>query len=415
MPPGLETGAPGAGLVAAPGPATPPLPLPAGERLPALDALRGLALLAVVAVNVPMMLGPEARFFSLPWRDAPAPWALAATHLLFAGKGYALLTFLFGAGLALQERRLGPDAGRVLPRRLAALAAIGAAHGLLLWSGDILAVYATVGVAWWLFLRDVDEVARRRWATGLLATLPVFVLAAWAATRLAVAVAPEVTAEAHEAVLRRAGEHLARAIRVYGSGTFGEILALRARAFVSSYFSTLAYVPELLGLVLAGGWAASRGLLDRPGEHGPLLARFAAAGLGAGVTGELAYAALQSRGHSSSGAAMLAQAVHAASAPALALGGAATLLLLWSRGSARALLALAPLGRLSLTAYLAQSVVFTTIAYAYGAGLYGRLGPDVTLALAVAVWVVQAVLAPLYLSRFRLGPAEWAWRRIAYR
>ena len=415
MPPGLETGAPGTEPVVAPGAASPRRPIPPGERLPALDALRGLALLGVAAVNVPIMLGPEARFFALPWSEAPAPWALAATHLLFAGKSYALLAFLFGAGLAMQTRRLGAAAERILPRRLAALAAIGVAHGFLVWYGDILAVYGTVGVAWWLFFRDADEGAVRRWAVGLLATVPVFILAAWAITRLAVVVAPDLTSEAHEAALRRAGEHLARAIRVYGSGSFGDILAVRARAFLSSYLATLSYVPELLGLALAGGWAAARGLLDRPGEHRPLLARLAAAGICAGLPGELVYGALQSRGHGDRGAAMLAQAVHTASAPALALGGAAALLLLWSRGRARPLLLLAPLGRLSLSAYLAQSVAFTTIAYAYGAGLYGRLGPDAALALALACWGVQAVLAPLYLSRLRLGPAEWAWHTIAYR
>jgi uncharacterized protein len=39
-------------------------------------------------------------------------------------------------------------------------------------------------------------------------------------------------------------------------------------------------------------------------------------------------------------------------------------------------------------------------------------GPIVLLAL--AGFVVQLVLARLWLSRFRFGPAEWLWRSLTY-
>jgi uncharacterized protein len=390
-------------------------PLPGSARQPPLDALRGLALLGVLAVNLPVMVGPEQRFFARPWGESAAPVALAATHLLFAGKAYALLACLFGAGLALQCGRLGQGAREVLRRRLAVLAAIGVAHGLLLWYGDILAVYAVVGLAWLLFLDERSAGSDPRWAVGLLLVLPALGSVAGCALLAVERVSPGALAPAEARAVEEAGRALARALETYGRGPAGAIFALRAREFAATFFSTLSFLPQLLGLVLLGAWAVRRGLLARPADHRAFLARVAAIGFPAGIAGELLYAALVSRGAGALGAMTLGHGIHAASAPALSLATAAALLLLWSAGRARFLLALAPLGRLSLTAYLAQSVLFTTLAYRYGFGLYGTLGPGACLALAAAAWLAQVALAQLVLSRFAMGPAEWAWRRLTYR
>jgi uncharacterized protein len=396
-------------------PLAPAAPLAGAARVPALDALRGLALLGVLAVNVPIMLGPEEAVFALPWAVSPAPRSLAAIHVLFAGKAYALLAFLFGAGLALQAARLGPRAAEVLPRRLRALALVGAAHGLLLWYGDILATYATVGAVWFLLLRERSPAARARWAAALFLVIPVLAGAVGGALALVQAVAPEALARPADSAVAEVTRDAARAVEVYGRGTVGAIFAFRGRAFVQTYLSGFAFMPQFLALFLAGGWAVERGVLERPGEHRRLLGRVAALGVLLGGAGEVAYAALVSGGVGSFGRVVLGHGIHAASAPALSLGTTAALLLLWEHGRARLLLLLAPLGRLSLSAYLSQSLLFTTVAYAYAGGRYGMLAPDACLALAAATWLAQAALAPVYLSRFELGPAEWLWRRLTYR
>jgi uncharacterized protein len=109
------------------------------------------------------------------------------------------------------------------------------------------------------------------------------------------------------------------------------------------------------------------------------------------------------------------QALHLLSAPALALGAGAVALLALSTGPGlRALGWLAPLGRTTLTAYLAQSALFTTVFYFYGGGLYGKVGPAACLALALATWLAQAAAARPWLARFRMGPAEALWRRLTY-
>ncbi|MFO0582242.1 MAG: DUF418 domain-containing protein [Anaeromyxobacter sp.] len=395
-------------------PAPPPAPLAAAARLPALDALRGLALLGVVAVNAPILLGPDERVFNLPWAESAAPRALAVMHLLFVGKAYTLLSFLFGAGLALQAGRLGARAPAVLPRRLAALGLIGAAHGLLLWHGDILAGYALVGLVWYLAFHGRDAASRARWALGLFALVPLLACSAGLAMTVVELVRPDALTKLSAGAVEEAHAAVAKALAIFGHGTYGELFRHRAGLFLTTWFATFAFLPQFLALFLAGGWAVEQGVLSHPGEHEVLLGRVARAGITLGGVGELVYAWLVHGGVARMSAVTLGTGLHAASAPALALGLAAALLLAWARGRARLLLALAPLGRVSLSAYLGQSALFTTIAYAYGLGLYGALAPDACLALAIATWLAQALLAALWVSRFELGPAEWLWRWLTY-
>ena len=101
--------------------------------------------------------------------------------------------------------------------------------------------------------------------------------------------------------------------------------------------------------------------------------------------------------------------------PALSLGYAATLVLLWQPPSMqRRLLPFSCVGRMALTNYLMQSIVCTTIFYSYGLGLYGRVGPLVDLFLAIAIYGLQVPVSTWWLARYRYGPAEAAWRWMTY-
>jgi len=56
----------------------------------------------------------------------------------------------------------------------------------------------------------------------------------------------------------------------------------------------------------------------------------------------------------------------------------------------------------------------TTLAYGYGAGWYGEVGPAAALAVTAAVLAVQVPLSVLWTRRFRYGPAEGLWRTLSY-
>jgi uncharacterized protein len=75
---------------------------------------------------------------------------------------------------------------------------------------------------------------------------------------------------------------------------------------------------------------------------------------------------------------------------------------------------LASVGRMPLTNYLMQSVIFTTLLYSWGFDLYGRLGPAVCLGLTAVIFAIQVIYSRWWMARFRFGPLEWLWRGATY-
>ena len=74
----------------------------------------------------------------------------------------------------------------------------------------------------------------------------------------------------------------------------------------------------------------------------------------------------------------------------------------------------ASVGRLSLSNYLLQSIICTTIFYGYGLGLFGKLGVALGVVLAVVIYALQVFISSMYHKRFKLGPAEWVLRKFVY-
>ena len=126
------------------------------ERIHALDVLRGFAIFGIFMVNI--------AFFSMPFAELIDPSLLAdasagdqishaIVRSLFEYKFVSLFSMLFGIGLIVQmqraEKRNRSFVGLYL-RRIFILMALGLAHGLLLWYGDILFIYSIVAlVAMW--------------------------------------------------------------------------------------------------------------------------------------------------------------------------------------------------------------------------------------------------------------------------
>ncbi len=131
-------------------------PVPAMQRIQALDVVRGFALLGIFMMNIEWFNRPQ----SLMGAGVPATAALIDrlagwfVVLFVTGKFWTIFSFLFGVGFAVMLQR-AEAAGRpfLKPylRRLAALAVFGAAHHILIWTGDILFSYA-VGAGMLLIL-----------------------------------------------------------------------------------------------------------------------------------------------------------------------------------------------------------------------------------------------------------------------
>jgi uncharacterized membrane protein YeiB len=131
----------------------------------ALDVVRGFALCGILLVNVRPIAAAE-----------NAPPDPAWIGLLAQQRFYVIFALLFGVGFALlvESAAARTDNPRlVLLRRLLALLVIGLAHRFGLWGGDILTIYALVGLvvllpSTWLPRWAVAALAAAVCAAGLL-------------------------------------------------------------------------------------------------------------------------------------------------------------------------------------------------------------------------------------------------------
>ena len=71
-------------------------------------------------------------------------------------------------------------------------------------------------------------------------------------------------------------------------------------------------------------------------------------------------------------------------------------------------------GRMALSNYVGQTLICTTIFYGYGLGLYASIGKAGLMPIVLGVWIVELIVSPLWLGRFRFGPLEWLWRSLTY-
>jgi uncharacterized protein len=367
--------------------------------LAAIDTLRGVALLGILLVN---MLA-----FSGPWLDEVTPlsfwsspadrWAEWGVLVLAEGAFYSAFSLLFGLGFALQLRRGERRGEATLPRyrrRLLWLLAIGLVHLLLIWFGDILTHYALIGLLLLPFARTPIPTLLR-WSAALLALASLLYLAAGGA------VASE----------RLTGDATAL-VHLYRDGAVGDILAQRLDDGVVALLATPLLAPGLLWLFLLGFAAGRAQLFTDLRGAAPLLRRVRALAFPVALICKGLYGWLLLARPDNPFGTLLSTGL---GGPALGIVYLTSLALLLSDPAWLVRLRpLATLGRMALSNYLAHSLVFTLLFYGYGAGLYGRLGPAITLWFALGVIVLQLALSRWWLARFRFGPVEWLWRSLTY-
>jgi len=367
----------------------------ANNRVALVDALRGYALLGLFIVHC-------VERFELYWLDPkPDAW-FDAVFALFSGKAYAIFALLFGfsfATIMANERERGQDFTGRFVWRLALLFLIGTLHGLI-YRGDILQVLALVG----LLLIPFDKVKSDKVLLALAALLflQVPLLArAWAAAQGA--------AWATSQPLFWGDTALA----ALATGSFTETLAANAGPGTVgkwSFYIENGRAVVIAGLFLVGMVLQRRRLFaDAAGRRGVWLAVLAA---GAALWGA---ALLPDPIVLPAGAAeMTTVSLQAALDSWRALGATAfqvaLFVLLWHSPLGRALAALAPAGRMTLTLYVGQSLAFAPLLYGYGLGLWNDLSNAAAVLWGLATFALQLVLAALWFRAFRYGPLEWAWR-----
>jgi uncharacterized protein len=69
---------------------------------------------------------------------------------------------------------------------------------------------------------------------------------------------------------------------------------------------------------------------------------------------------------------------------------------------------------MTLTLYVAQSVIFVPVFYSYGLGLHATMLQSTAVLIAIPAFIAQVVFAHLWFKGFLYGPLEWLWRAATY-
>ncbi len=393
------------------------------SRIAALDLIRGVAVLGILALNIlGFAAAPSANYSP----DLPAPGSMAdhiaylATLVLFEGKMRALFSILFGASLLLFIERAdmqGRDGESLQLRRLGWLALLGLAHFFLIWWGDILFLYAIIGLLA-LPLRRAPPVALVATALFLFTLWQAWNYSQWQPLIEAEAAVAAGTASAAQA------KSANQALAYYRTADREELAAVKSSwpaqtgyklreewfkpivmvLFVSG--ETMTYL--LFGMALfksgffAGDWPRRRTL-------GLALGGIALGGLAtasfAGWAAEAGYPESTMRFALTYGLAL----------PHLAMGlGYAALLVLLAPRLLRSALGqrLAAAGRMAFSNYIGTSLVMTALFYGWGLGLAGRFGQAALWGFVLLGWALMLWWSAPWLARFRQGPLEWLWRSL---
>jgi uncharacterized protein len=383
-------------------------PTSASKRIDMLDAIRGFALFGILLMNLEAFNGPIMQSMtgidpSLRGADRIAD---AFIYIFVQGKFWTLFSLLFGIGFAIMQdsaARSNQDFRRIYKRRLWALLAIGAAHAILVWEGDILFSYAVAGfVLLWRMKSDVPPRLSR-------------ILMVYCAPLVLLAFAGAMAGNHDDSGNFR--EMMAEEVRYQGHSAYLATLQWRAGYFLLNLGNLVILLPMAVAVFALGvrlhrlGWSRPAMSGGDGGARLALYCYFSGLALmlaSIGIAPDVSPVQIDAEFAAVNIINMLAGLL-------MCLGMFFGLRWLWSRPWFQARLALlAPLGRMALSNYLGQSLICTLIFSGYGLGYFQQLPRAWHIPFAIAVIAVQTLFSTWWLARFSMGPVEYLWRWLTY-
>lgn len=398
----------------------------AQARLRTLDAVRGVAVMGILLLNIIDMAMPGYAYVDPNFYGGATGanwWEWAIAYVVADGKMRGLFTMMFGASTVLIAERSfagGQSPARTHYTRMATLFVFGLIHAYLIWSGDILVLYSICGaltfVAW-------------RWRPRLLLTIGVALLAfklvngitayqQVGALRVAAAQPGASAAQKaawHSFESESAPPKATIPAELAGHlGSYGD--ALRRRIPTAFFMQTVISREALfdtIGLMLIGMALFRTGFFSGAWDRRSYWR--VAAPIPLIWLCYLPLVAWLQRTAFSPLTLIATEAIQLTLLrPFLSLGYAALVVLFIQSGSVRWLAdRIVATGRMAFSNYLGTSILCTLIFNGYGLGWYGYLQRWQCLIVVAIVWLLMLAWSKPWLQRFEYGPFEWLWRSAA--
>lgn len=370
-------------------------PLPAHQRTPIIDILRGWALLGVA-------IGNFTAFYHLgssPEREEDTLTSVLeyVSQYLFSAKSWTLLSILFGYGFSILIKNIADKTGNPVAfflRRMFWLLVLAFVNSIFFY-GDILRDYALLGMLLLLFYRVPTKTVFR---TSVLLMLIIPFVSAYV-RNLGISYQAEADA----------------LIPAFHSQNWLDIFWFNLQTtffigIISPQYAITVHVAMFACMLL--GVVAHRSDFPHRLASDPNLAK---------QIFRISFA--------------LAVALNAAlwylnelEAPLL------TYFRFWYWGIISTMLAIASgicwlyntgrlgflsmylqsMGRMTLTNYMAQCILLAVIFSGAGLGIFNTMPYWFYLFLAIGIYAIQMVVSRWWLSNFQYGPIEWLWRKQSY-
>ncbi len=421
-------------------------PVAETSRLKVIDALRGVALLGILLMNIPGFSMADYSFEAFKNDPSNANfWLYEFIGIVFEGKMRAMFGMIFGAGVLLfiaNKSATGKSVHALFYRRMFWLVLFGLIHAhLVLWIGDILYLYGVCGMIVYLF-RNVP-------AKYLVWAVPLVAIIDFTSNTLfyqelrgkRIAYVDATKAQAQNQTLTDAQTKALTTWREVEKTMIPNREDAKANtakmksnySTVASYLRPLAwdgqtkYMPyelwDSIALMLLGLALFKWGFLTGSWSNADYW-KVVKIGYGIGLP-LVIYAMYYGFHNFSTLEANLARMerepinwvglIYPFQRILLVMAHAATLILLYKSGKIQGLFRrLEAVGQMAFTNYISHSVICTLFFFGYGLNYYAELEYYQIYFLALAIWVFQLIISPIWLKYYRFGPLEWVWRSLTY-
>ncbi|WP_099364000.1 DUF418 domain-containing protein [Fredinandcohnia onubensis] len=364
------------------------------KRVRLIDGLRGFSLIGILIANVLIfqygMFGKDQmeNYQTLATDQASYIWI----KIFIEGSFMPIFLFLFGFSLVKLSEKLevnGKKVKRHLVRRFILLITLGLLHSIFVWEGDILFSYGLIGLLMIVFVK-------RKKKTILIWTVTLFSLT----TLMGVIGVNEKMEEP-----KNLASYIQKEYDAYSNGDYWEALEFRNSGEDPYGFPGYVYIIMLIlmplvicPIFLLGMYAAKSGWFTFPEKEKRKYIWFAwfCLPMGLGLK-SLPYLFPEH---------IWTESIYTIGAPLLSVGYIFLFAYFYTKGESIILTLFENVGRLSMTNYLAQSIICTLIFYGYGLGLFGKMGVLNGILLTIVIYLFQVILSHFYLKIWKMGPFE---------
>ena len=387
------------------------------NRITIVDALRGFALAGIVICHVvENYIGsvPTAEFNDAVHQGLIDDIVDGFIGFFLRGKFIALFSFLFGLSFFIQMDNAHTKGKRFGTRflwRLILLFAIGFVHSLF-YRGDILTVYAILGI----FLIPFYNVSNK-WLLGIAALL----FMGLARFLLFASIGGEGVFTNFDI-----NPESPKVLAYYDTLKNGTLLDVFATNATQGHIDKAEFQYGVFGrgyftfaFFLVGLFVGRSGFFKRYKEEPKLMKKILVYSLIALVVSF----GIMASGFISMGTNFNLQSWNAMiGLTGMDMSNAAmtiiyiVLFAMWFKKSKgeKLLLKFAPYGRMALTNYVLQSIIFTFVFFGWGFGLIGELRQVYTFLLALLFIALQMLVSKWWMQYFKYGPLEWLWRSLTF-